>query len=133
MGLATRLAFRLVFAYELLYNFPFPLNLLPWSDKILAWHEALFSKMTIWTGTHILHLSSPLACSFYAGGDSMFGWAENLVKIMLAVAAAVIWSLLDHKRPNYRKLRGQMDGRNIQATLHRIELKSMPLYENGFH
>jgi hypothetical protein len=26
-----------------------------------------------------------------------------------------------------------MDGRQIQATLRRVELKSMPLYENGFH
>jgi uncharacterized membrane protein YphA (DoxX/SURF4 family) len=99
-----RLAFRLVFAYEILYSFPFPLNLLPWSDKIFGWHEALFSKLTVWTGAHILHLSSPLAYSSYAGGDSMFGWVQNLVKLMLAVAAAVIWSLLDRKRPNYRSL-----------------------------
>jgi uncharacterized membrane protein YphA (DoxX/SURF4 family) len=54
-----RLAFRLVFAYEILYSFPFPLNLLPWSDKIFGWHEALFSKLTVWTGAHILHLSRP--------------------------------------------------------------------------
>jgi uncharacterized membrane protein YphA (DoxX/SURF4 family) len=103
-GLATRMAFRLVFAYEIIYSFPFPLNLLPWSNRIFAWHEALFSKMTIWTGAHILHLSSPLAYSFYAGGDSMFGWVENLVKFILAVAAAVVWSLLDRKRPNYRSM-----------------------------
>lgn len=98
------MAFRLVFAYELLYSFPFPLNLLPWSDTIFGWYETLFSKMTVWTGAHILHLSSPLAYSFYAGGDSMFGWVQNIVKLMLAVAAAIIWSLLDHKRPSYRSM-----------------------------
>jgi uncharacterized membrane protein YphA (DoxX/SURF4 family) len=103
-GLATRLAFRLVFAYEIIYSFPFPLNLLPWSDKVFGWHDALFNKVTVWTGAHILHLNSPLAYSFYAGGDSLFGWVENLVKLMLAVAAVVIWSLLDRKRPNYRSL-----------------------------
>ena len=103
-GLATRLAFRLVFAYEIIYSFPFPLNLLPWSDKILGWYDALFGKMTIWTGAHILHLNSPLAYSFYADGDSLFGWVANLVKLMLAVAAAVIWSLLDHKRSSYRSM-----------------------------
>src|SRR6516164_3752600 len=102
-GLATLLAFRLVFAYEILYSFPFPLNLLPWSDKI-GWYSELFGKMTIWTGAHILHLHAPLAYSFYAGGDSMFGWVENLVKLMLAVGAATIWSLLDRKRHNYRSM-----------------------------
>ena len=103
-GLATRLAFRLVFAYELLYSFPFPLKLLPWSEQIFGWYDALFNNITIWTGAHILHLSSPLAYSFYLGGDSMFGWVENLVKLTLAVAAAVIWSLVDRKRYSYRSM-----------------------------
>lgn len=103
-GVATRLAFRLVFVYEIIYSFPFPLNLLPWSDKIFGWHDALFNKMTVWTGAHVLHLSNPLAYSFYAGGDSLFGWVENLVKLMLAVAVCVTWSLLDRKRPNYRAM-----------------------------
>lgn len=103
-SLATRLTFRLVFAYELLYSFPFPLRLLPWSEKLFGWYDALFNKMTVWTGAHILHLNSPLAYSLYLGGDSMFGWVENLVKLMLAVAAAVVWSLLDRKRLNYRSM-----------------------------
>ncbi|HSK43267.1 MAG TPA: hypothetical protein VLA83_05190 [Candidatus Binatia bacterium] len=103
-GLATRLAFRLVFAYEIIYSFPFPLDLLPWSDKIFAWHETLLSKMTVWTGAHILHLSKPLVYSFYDSGDSMFGWVRNLVQLMLAVAAAAIWTLLDRKRSSYRSL-----------------------------
>jgi hypothetical protein len=103
-SLATRLAFRLVFAYEIIYSFPFPLSLVPGFNRAFGWHDALFGKMTGWTGAHILHLNSPLAYSFYAGGDSMFGWVQNLVKLMLAMAAAVIWSLLDRNRPNYRAM-----------------------------
>jgi len=103
-GLPMRIAFRLVFAYEILYSFPFPLNLLPLADKIFSWYSALFAKMTVWTGAHILHLHTPLAYSFYAGGDSMFGWVENLVKLMLAVGAAIIWPVLDRKRHNYRSM-----------------------------
>jgi hypothetical protein len=101
---ATRLAFRLVFAYEILYSFPFPLNLLPLPDKIFGWYDALFGSVTVWTGAHILHLHTQLEYSIYAGGDSMFGWVQNLVKLMLAVIAAVIWWLLDRKRPNYRSM-----------------------------
>jgi uncharacterized membrane protein YphA (DoxX/SURF4 family) len=103
-GMPMRLAFRLIFAYEVLYSFPFPLNLLPLSDKISGWYDALFGKMTVFAGAHILHLHPALAYSFYSGGDSMFGWVENLVKLMLAVGATVIWSVLDRKRPNYRSM-----------------------------
>ncbi|HEX3094407.1 MAG TPA: hypothetical protein VHW72_17355 [Candidatus Angelobacter sp.] len=100
----TCFAFRLVFAYEILYSFPFPLNLLPWSEKIFGWYDALFNSITVWAGAHVLRLSSPLAYSFYSGGGSIFGWVQNLVKVTLAVAAAVIWTLLDRKRPSYRSM-----------------------------
>jgi hypothetical protein len=39
----------------------------------------------------------------------------------------------EENSPTQLTLRGEMDGRKIQATLHRVELKSLPLYENGFH
>jgi hypothetical protein len=103
-GLATRLAFRLVFAYEIIYSFPFPLNLVAGFDRAFGWHDMLFARITVFTGAHILHLSRPLAYSPYADGDSLFGWVQSLVKLMLAVAAAVIWSALDRKRPNYRAM-----------------------------
>jgi uncharacterized membrane protein YphA (DoxX/SURF4 family) len=103
-NLATRLAFRLVFAYEIIYSFPFPLNLVAGFDRAFGWHEMLFARITVFTGAHILHLSRPLAYSPYAGGDSLFGWVQSLAQLMLAVAACVIWSLLDRKRPNYRSM-----------------------------
>jgi uncharacterized membrane protein YphA (DoxX/SURF4 family) len=103
-GLATRLAFRLVFAYEIIYSFPFPLNLVAGFDRAFGWHDMLFARITVFTGAHILHLSSPLAYSRYAGGDSLFGWVQTLAKLMIAVAVAIIWTLLDRKRPNYRSM-----------------------------
>jgi hypothetical protein len=39
----------------------------------------------------------------------------------------------EENSPTQLTLHGEMDGRKIQATLHRAELKSLPLYENGFH
>jgi hypothetical protein len=39
----------------------------------------------------------------------------------------------EESSPAQVTLHGEMDGRKIQATLRRIELKSLPLYENGFH
>jgi len=103
-SLATRLAFRLVFAYEIIYSFPFPLNLVAGFDRAFGWHDMLFARITVFTGAHILHLSRPLAYSPYAGGDSLFGWVQNLAQLMIAVAVAIIWTLLDRKRPNYRSM-----------------------------
>lgn len=39
----------------------------------------------------------------------------------------------EENSPTQLTLRGEMDGRKIQASLRRVELKSLPLYENGFH
>jgi uncharacterized membrane protein YphA (DoxX/SURF4 family) len=100
----TRVAFRLVFVYEVIYSFPFPLNLIPSIDQAFAWYSALFTKLTIWTGTYVLHLTQPLVYSPMAGGDALFGWVQNLVQLMIAVAAAVVWTILDRKRTNYRSL-----------------------------
>jgi hypothetical protein len=101
---ATRLAFRLVFVYQILYSFPFPLNLLPGSDKVLGWYDGLFAAMTTWTAAHILHLGQPVVLTPFIGGDSLFGWVQNLVKLLIAVIAAVLWSILDRKRTHYRGL-----------------------------
>ncbi|HEY7402556.1 MAG TPA: hypothetical protein VIB39_03470 [Candidatus Angelobacter sp.] len=103
-SLATRLAFRLVFVYQILYSFPFPLSLIPGSDRVLGWYDGMFAAITTWSAAHILHLSQPVVFSPFIGGDSLFGWVQNLVKLVLAVIAAVLWSVFDRKRAHYRGL-----------------------------
>ena len=103
-SIATRVAFRLVFAYQILYSFPFPLNMIPGTDILFGWYETLFVKMTVWTGAHILHLSRPIVYSPNGSGDSLFAWVQNLVQLMIAIAAAAIWTFLDRKRPSYRSM-----------------------------
>jgi hypothetical protein len=40
---------------------------------------------------------------------------------------------LEQRSPTLLTLRGEMDGRQIEADLRKQDLKSFPLYENGFH
>src|SRR5258708_26635749 len=92
-SLATRMAFRLVFAYEIIYSFPFPLTMVPAIGEAWGRHDALLAKMTVWTGAHILHLSRPLVYSSLAGGASLFGWVRNLTQILIALSAAGLRTL----------------------------------------
>ena len=60
-----------------------------------------------WTGAHILHVNAPLTA--YWGGnsataDDMFGWVTAFCVLMIAIAATVVWSLLDRSRENYPEL-----------------------------
>lgn len=103
-SLATRMAFRLVFVYEILYNFPFPLSMVAAIRGVFGWYDALLARMTIWTGAHIVHLSKPLVHSPLAGGDSLFGWVRNLTLILITVASAALWTILDRRRTHYRTL-----------------------------
>ena len=99
-----RAAFRFVFAYEILYSFPFPFNLVPGLEKLFGWYTGAFAAITTWTGAHLLHLSQPVVWSPILGGDSLYAWVENLAKLLLAVIAAFVWTVLDQKRQNYRSL-----------------------------
>jgi uncharacterized membrane protein YphA (DoxX/SURF4 family) len=101
---ALRLVFCFLFVYEVLYSFPFPFNLVPGLDKMFNWYTSLFAALTTWTGAHVLHLSQPLVWSPLLTSDSLFDWVENLVKLMLAVIAALLWTALDRKRAHYREL-----------------------------
>lgn len=103
-NLLLRAAFRFVFAYEILYSFPFPFNLVPGLDKAFAWYNSLFATLTPWTAAHVLHLSQAVAWAPLLSGDSLYAWVENLVKLTLAVIAAVVWATVDRKRPHYRSL-----------------------------
>jgi uncharacterized membrane protein YphA (DoxX/SURF4 family) len=60
-----------------------------------------------WIGAHIFHVNASLS-PFWGGNsgtaDGMFGWVMNFCLLVIAIAATVVWSLLDHRRENYAEL-----------------------------
>ena len=88
-NLATRIAFRFIFAYFVLYAFPY---------------SAPLEKVVPWIGRHILHLSHAIAVFPNGSGDTTFNYVEVLCFLVVAGVAALIWSLLDRKRANYERL-----------------------------
>src|SRR5262245_30407361 len=103
-NLGTRIAFRFAFAYFVLYNFPFPLYLIPFTASIWGWYEEMYHRVVIWVASHILHLSYPITVFSNGSGDTTYDWVLALCFLTVAVAATLIWSVLDRKRPNYETL-----------------------------
>src|SRR5579863_1866662 len=61
----------------------------------------------VWTGAHIFHVNASLSV-FWVGNsgsaDCMFGWVMTFCLLVIAIAATVVWSLLDRSRENYAEL-----------------------------
>ncbi len=88
-SLATRIAFRFVFAYFVLYAFPY---------------QAPLERVVPWVGSHILHLSHAITVFPNGSGDTTYNYVEVLCFLAVATVATLTWSLLDRKRANYERL-----------------------------
>lgn len=64
------------------------------------WHT-----VTPWVAVHVFHLSGKVTTYFPTGsGDTTLDYIENLLYVVFAVAAAVVWSIAERKRLNYKRL-----------------------------
>lgn len=108
-SLATRIAFRFVFVYYLLYISPGPVGALsPYHPAnelernvfVWAWHQVV-----PWVGINVLHFSSAQLAEVPNGsGDELYDYVLILCLLVTAVLITAIWSWLDRKRPNYQTL-----------------------------
>lgn len=103
-NLAKRLTFRFVFAYMVLYNLPFPLSQLPFTSYLLQKYTQMWNAVVPWVGKHVLRLSYDVPVIFSGSGDKTYDYVRVFCFLMLAVAATVIWTLLDRRRAEYRQL-----------------------------
>lgn len=64
-----------------------------------AWN---FIGIVPWVGKYIFHLQK--AVQFIPGNDSVFEYLQQFCTLVIATLCAAIWSVLDRKRPHYRRL-----------------------------
>lgn len=102
--LGTRIAFRFVFVYFALYCLPFPLNWVPYMNYLAGKYHELWHWITPRVSQHVLHLTNPITVFTNGSGDTTYDYVTALSMLILAVAATLIWSVLDRKRPSYPKL-----------------------------
>jgi hypothetical protein len=106
-GLPLRIAFRFCFCYLLVYFNVAVLEVVPWLGSAAYRLTSGLGKAVVpWVGLHVLHLSTPVLT--YAqntgSGDTLFDWVGELVYLAVAAGAAVVWSLFDRRRSDYRRL-----------------------------
>src|ERR1035438_5178113 len=110
-SLLKRIVFRFVCSYLMLYNLPMVghVNLLevipgvPWLSERYnrAWH-AIVPCVAI----HVFNLSGPVTVypAVNGSGDTTLDYVEDLCLVAAALLATVVWSLIDFKRRDYRRI-----------------------------
>ena len=68
----------------------------------MGWYASLWTAVVPWVGRHLFQVE---ALSHPTGsGDTMFKWVQAFCFLLLALAATVVWTLLDRKRRDYKRL-----------------------------
>jgi len=102
-GPAKRFLFRFGFSYLLLYILPFPLSVLPWVGASLAkLYKALWDALVPWVGKQAFHVNITVRPN--GSGDTTYNYVQVFSYLVLALAAALVWTLLDGRRPGYERL-----------------------------
>jgi uncharacterized membrane protein YphA (DoxX/SURF4 family) len=99
-GPVKKLLFRFAFVYLVLYNFPFPLYYIPGFDTGPMWYSRMWKALVPWVGKHVFNV----IITVLGGGDSIYGYVQIFCFVVISIAAALIWTLLDRKRRNYARL-----------------------------
>lgn len=109
-SLPQRVLFRFVCSYFVLYALPERgrisiFNSIPWLGLLFQPYTALWHRICPWVGSHFFHLSGrPITYTFTGSGDTTLDYIQELLFVLVALAATLLWSVLDGKRPDYRRL-----------------------------
>jgi hypothetical protein len=98
-GPAKRVIFRLVFAYLVLYNLPFPLSLIP---AVAQPYQVFWDAVVPWVGRHVFGVEITVRPN--GSGDTTYNYVQVFCFAVVAVAATVLWTLLARKRAGYPRL-----------------------------
>ncbi|WP_433656711.1 DoxX family protein [Nocardia sp. CA-128927] len=110
-NLLTRIAFRFCFTYFGLFCLIFPQFLFVYTgvlgDKLpkmaILWPYYQLSPVFEWVGRHVFGADVALHLDSHSGDQGIM-WVFLFTILVVAVAAAVVWTALDRHRPHYYRL-----------------------------
>src|SRR5262245_33658264 len=79
---ALKIGFRFAFCYLGLYCFPFPIDSLPYTEKVTGWYGILVGKAVGWFAQHILHLGHPVTPINNGSGDTTYAYLVALFSLV---------------------------------------------------
>ncbi len=101
-SLTRRLLFRFAFAYLLLYNLPFPLDIIPGLDAVSGPYGKIWDFVVPQVADDVFGVYATNTPN--GSGDTTFDYVQAFTFLMLALVATAAWSFLDRRRPHYRRL-----------------------------
>ena len=111
---SVRILFRFFFAYEVIFNLPFPIG--RFAGMAGAFQSFMFvyrfdlaymrqwDKIVAWAGPYFFDVTVDLTNRSFASGDRLYDWVRLYCVVLMAVAVAAAWSLVDWKRRSYPRL-----------------------------
>ncbi len=99
---AQRILFRFVFAYLVLYIFPFPLDQIPYLEIASTEYEKLWHWIVPRVGRQVFHVEITVRPN--GSGDTTYNYVQVYCYAVMAAAVAAAWSLLDRRRTDYTGL-----------------------------
>ncbi|MGE0216486.1 DoxX family protein [Mycolicibacterium sp.] len=107
----SRVVFRFCFVYFGLFCLVFAQIMFVYTgifrlwlpDLAVMWQMILIERPISWVGTHLLGIDAVLHHDSNSG-DQAAVWVMVLCFAVIALTATAIWTVLDHRRPDYRRL-----------------------------
>ncbi|HEV7504313.1 MAG TPA: hypothetical protein VGS07_05345 [Thermoanaerobaculia bacterium] len=104
-SLLKRVAFRFLFSYFVLFFLTGQeVAGIPFSEPLVEKYTKFWYGIAVWIGKHLLHIKYDIVMNGDGSGDTTFQWILLPCYLTLAAAVTMIWSVLDRRRPNYKRL-----------------------------
>ena len=98
-----KVGFRFLFIYFGLF-IPFQNASFPFWSTIFEYPMAWMQELIVWLGANVYGLKDPISIQITGSGDTTYDYVFVLTALLFAILGALIWSVLDRKRPHYKTL-----------------------------
>ncbi|WP_298418716.1 hypothetical protein [uncultured Kordia sp.] len=104
-NLFEKIGFRFLFIYFLLFTLPFPLDIFEYLSKITKFYDDVtWKKIIPFVSENIFNIPYDTLALPLGSGDTTYNYIQLFCFIIITVLITIIWSILDRKRKNYKRL-----------------------------
>jgi hypothetical protein len=102
--LLQKIALRFFFLFFVLFIFFDPNGVTPNAKYLSMFYDPMFRSLVPWVGKHMLSITRPVVVMPNGSGDTTYSYVWLFTIFFISFLGMMIWSALDRKTQNYRKL-----------------------------